>query len=120
MQLSHQLGRFDVDRVLIAKRPLLNAEDEGEIFYMVGDLGQFPYVNGDLFNERLRIPAFDAATRSLLIDACECSWDAMFSALITEQTNPDGSDTGPWLSQLFEVLNTPLKQRQQSLDQGSW
>ncbi|MFB3826416.1 MAG: class I SAM-dependent DNA methyltransferase [Bryobacteraceae bacterium] len=41
----------------------------------------------------------------------------IFSALITERTNPDGSDTGLWLNQLFEVLNTPLKQRQQNLDE---
>jgi hypothetical protein len=40
----------------------------------------------------------------------------IFSALITERTNPDGSDTGLWISQLFEVLNTPVKQRQQRLD----
>jgi len=40
----------------------------------------------------------------------------IFSTLITQRTNPDGSDTGLWLSQLFEVLNTPIRQRQQSLD----
>ena len=39
-----------------------------------------------------------------------------FSALIGERTSPDGSDTGLWLSQLFEVLNTPVKQRQHNLD----
>ena len=39
-----------------------------------------------------------------------------FAALMTERTNPDGSDTGLWLSQLFEVLNTPVEQRQQNLD----
>ncbi|MDQ3472214.1 MAG: class I SAM-dependent DNA methyltransferase, partial [Acidobacteriota bacterium] len=41
----------------------------------------------------------------------------IFSTLITERTNPDGSDTGQWISQLFEVLNTPQEQRQQALDQ---
>src|SRR5665213_1804967 len=40
----------------------------------------------------------------------------IFSSLITERTNPDGSDTGLWLSQLFEVLNTPIAQRQHNLD----
>lgn len=33
----------------------------------------------------------------------------MFLALINERTNSDGSDTGLWLSQLFEVLNTPIE-----------
>jgi hypothetical protein len=40
----------------------------------------------------------------------------IFSTLVAQRTNPDGSDTGLWLSQLFEILNTPIKQRQQNLD----
>lgn len=40
----------------------------------------------------------------------------IFSTLISQRTNPDGSDIGLWLSQLFEVLNTPIKQRQHRLD----
>jgi hypothetical protein len=41
----------------------------------------------------------------------------IFSTLITERTNPDGSDTGLWISQLFDVLNTPIPNRQLTLDQ---
>jgi hypothetical protein len=41
----------------------------------------------------------------------------IFSTLIAQRTNPDGSDTGLWLSQLSEVLNTPIKQRQHNLDE---
>ncbi len=41
----------------------------------------------------------------------------IFSTLITQRTNPDGSDTGMWLSQLFEVLNTPVADRQHNLDE---
>jgi hypothetical protein len=40
----------------------------------------------------------------------------IFSTLIAERTSSDGSDTGLWLSQLFDVLNTPIEQRQQTLD----
>jgi hypothetical protein len=40
----------------------------------------------------------------------------IFSALIAQRTNPDGSDVGLWLSRLFEVLNMPVPQRQHSLD----
>jgi hypothetical protein len=40
----------------------------------------------------------------------------IFSTLITQRTNPDGSDTGLWINQLFEVLNTKVEQRQQNLD----
>jgi hypothetical protein len=41
----------------------------------------------------------------------------IFSALIHQRTEPSGSDTGLWLSQLFDVLNTPQKKRQHSLDE---
>jgi len=41
----------------------------------------------------------------------------LFTSLILDRTNPDGSDTGLWLSQLFEVLNTPPNQRQRNLDE---
>jgi hypothetical protein len=40
----------------------------------------------------------------------------IFSTLVVQRTNPDGSDSGLWLNQLFEVLNTPIKQRQSNLD----
>lgn len=45
------------------------------------DLQKFPYVNGDLFRERLRIPAFDAPMRKLLLAVCEFSWDAISPAI---------------------------------------
>ncbi|HEX7423097.1 MAG TPA: DNA methyltransferase [Terriglobales bacterium] len=41
----------------------------------------------------------------------------IFSAMIGERTSPDGSDLGLWLSRLFEVLNTPVTQRQHNLDE---
>jgi len=41
----------------------------------------------------------------------------VFSTLIAERTNPDGSDTGLWLSQLFDVLNIPASKRQRNLDE---
>ena len=34
MQLAHQLGRFDVDRVLIAECSFLNPKNEREVFYV--------------------------------------------------------------------------------------
>ena len=35
VELTHQLGCFDVDRILIAERSLLNAENEGKVFYVI-------------------------------------------------------------------------------------
>lgn len=46
-----------------------------------GDLAQFPYVNGDLFAERLAFPSFDASMRSLLLKSCTFSWDAISPAI---------------------------------------
>jgi hypothetical protein len=41
----------------------------------------------------------------------------VFETFIRDRTGEDGSDTGPWLAQLFQVLNTPTDRRQRSLDE---
>lgn len=41
----------------------------------------------------------------------------IFKQLIEERTNIDGSDTGMWIAQLFDVLNTPVEKRQKNLDE---
>lgn len=45
------------------------------------DLAQFPYVNGNLFAEPLRIPSFDTRMRQMLIDACELNWARISPAI---------------------------------------
>ncbi|MEO6394786.1 MAG: DNA methyltransferase [Devosia sp.] len=40
----------------------------------------------------------------------------IFLDLLESRTREDGSDTGPWLHQLFEVLDTPEEERQSNLD----
>lgn len=49
------------------------------------DLAGFPYVNGQLFDGPLRIPAFDSEMREMLLDACRFDWSrispAIFGAL---------------------------------------
>ena len=56
------------------------------------DLAQFPYVNGDLFDGPLRIPAFDAAMRGALLDACRFDWSeispAIFGSLFQSVMDP--------------------------------
>ena len=55
------------------------------------DLKGFPYVNGDLFGEALRIPAFDAKMRERLLEACGFHWEkispAIFGALFQSVMN---------------------------------
>ena len=41
----------------------------------------------------------------------------IFLQFVEERTAPDGADLGPWLMQLFEVLNTPPNRRQRALDE---
>jgi hypothetical protein len=45
------------------------------------DLNAFPYVNGDLFQERLPIPAFNSTMRKVLLEACAFNWDAISPAI---------------------------------------
>ena len=56
------------------------------------DLARFPYVNGALFDGPLRIPAFNAAMRAALLDACRFDWSnispAIFGALFQSVMEP--------------------------------
>lgn len=56
------------------------------------DLKQFSYINGNLFGERLPIPAFDRTMRTRLLEAYDFSWDAIspaiFGALFQSVMNP--------------------------------
>ncbi len=60
---------------------VLNTPDERRQTTLDDDLKQFPYVNGDLFAERLPIPAFNAEMRTRLLEACNFSWDAISPAI---------------------------------------
>ena len=60
---------------------VLNTPDERRQRNLDEDLQKFPYVNGDLFKERLQIPAFDAPMRAQLKEVCEFSWDAVSPAI---------------------------------------
>lgn len=71
---------------------VLNTPIEGRQRTLDQDLAQFPYVNGDLFEERLPIPAFDTSMRNLLVAACTFNWDAIspaiFGSLFQSVMNP--------------------------------
>jgi len=45
------------------------------------DLARFPYVNGRLFSEPLRIPAFDSEMRERLLEACRFDWSNISPAI---------------------------------------
>jgi hypothetical protein len=45
------------------------------------DLADFPYINGRLFEERIRMPAFDNAMRTILLDAGDFDWGEVSPAI---------------------------------------
>ncbi|MEI7707294.1 MAG: DNA methyltransferase, partial [Chlorobium sp.] len=45
------------------------------------ELSRFPYVNGALFREPLRIASFDAAMRDLLLECCAFDWSLVSPAI---------------------------------------
>ena len=45
------------------------------------DLAEFPYINGDLFRERIDLPAFDNAMRDMLLDASMFNWGEVSPAI---------------------------------------
>ena len=57
------------------------------------DLARFPYVNGKLYEEPLRIPAFDSGMRKALLEACHFDWSeispAIFGALFQSVMDPE-------------------------------
>lgn len=45
------------------------------------DLRVFPYVNGELYRERLVFPVFDAAMRTAIVDCCNFRWEKISPAV---------------------------------------
>lgn len=63
------LGRWLGDLFEVLNTPLDDRQST-----LDADLAEFPYINGKLFEERIRMPAFNNAMRTILIDACEFDW----------------------------------------------
>lgn len=60
---------------------VLNTPDDRRQARLDPELQQFPYVNGELFAERLPTPAFHREMRERLIEACDFSWDVISPAI---------------------------------------
>ena len=71
---------------------VLNTPEGERIATLDEDLARFPYVNGDLFREPLRIPSFTSAMRARMLDACRFDWSdispAIFGALFQSVMDP--------------------------------
>ncbi|MCW5723619.1 MAG: class I SAM-dependent DNA methyltransferase [Maricaulaceae bacterium] len=71
----------DTGSFLIQMFEVLNRPEAERQKALPDHLAQFPYVNGDLFAERLRIPAFDAKMRGQLLEACGFNWEKISPAI---------------------------------------
>lgn len=60
---------------------VLNSPEDRRHRNLDEDLAQFPYVNGDLFQERLAIPSFDSPMRKALLEVCDFSWERISPAI---------------------------------------
>ena len=82
----------DLGAMLAQLFQVLNTPDDDRTATLDEDLARFPYVNGDLFEKPLRIPAFDASMRERLLDACRFDWSnispAIFGALFQSVMDP--------------------------------
>ena len=76
-----QVDGSDTGRLLNELFDVLRTPDERRQTTLEEDLARFPYVNGDLFTERLPTPAFDTKMRALLLEACAFKWDAISPAI---------------------------------------
>jgi hypothetical protein len=60
---------------------VLNASDNKRQKTLDEDLAAFPYVNGELFADRLSLPDFNGAMRSTLLEACHFDWSKVSPAI---------------------------------------
>ncbi len=71
----------DLGRWLGELFEVLNTPEDERQSTLDADLAAFPYINGALFAERIRMPAFDNAMRTILLDACEFDWGDVSPAI---------------------------------------
>lgn len=71
----------------------LNTPREKRLATIEELLGQFPYVNGRLFEEPLRIAAFNSRMRDILLECCALDWGkispAIFGSMFQVVMSPD-------------------------------
>ncbi len=82
----------DLGPLLTQLFQVLDTPDDNRSTILDQDLAHFPYVNGDLFREPLRIPSFNKTMRRRLLEACYFDWSnispAIFGALFQSVMEP--------------------------------
>ncbi|MCW6159703.1 MAG: N-6 DNA methylase [Candidatus Micrarchaeales archaeon] len=82
----------DVGPLLIQLFQILNTPEDKRQKSLDEDLAIFPYIDGDLFKERLSVPSFDSDTRAVLLDCCLFDWapvsPAIFGSMFQSVMDP--------------------------------
>ena len=82
----------DLGALLMQLFQVLDTPQADRLATLDEDLARFPYINGDLFNGPLRIPAFDSGMRERLLDLCRFDWSnispAIFGSLFQSVMDP--------------------------------
>ena len=81
IQLRSREDGADLGRLLGELFEVLNEPDTDRQSGLDGDLRAFPYINGDLFAHRLRVPVFTKEMRQRLLDVCDFDWGAISPAI---------------------------------------
>ncbi len=71
----------DLGPALGALFQVLDTDEDQRATTLSAELSQFPYINGDLFTETLRLPSFDRGMRERLIAACGFKWELISPAI---------------------------------------
>ena len=83
----------DLGALLMQLFQVLDTPQADRLATLDEDLARFPYINGDLFNGPLRIPAFDSGMRERLLDLCRFDWSnispAIFGSLFQSVMDPE-------------------------------
>ncbi|PKL96412.1 MAG: SAM-dependent methyltransferase [Gammaproteobacteria bacterium HGW-Gammaproteobacteria-8] len=83
----------DLGAMLARFFQVLNTPPERRARNIDEQLAQFPYVNGKLFEESIRIADFDSSLREALLEACALDWSgispAVFGALFQSIMDPE-------------------------------
>lgn len=82
----------DLGALLAQLFQVLDTPESDRTLSLDEDLAQFPYINGELFDGPLRIPAFNTSMRLQLLEACSFDWSnispAIFGALFQSVMDP--------------------------------
>ncbi len=72
---------------------ILNKSNQDRNTNLIDELNAFPYVNGDLFKERIDMPSFTSSMREQLLECCSFVWHdispAIFGSLFQSIMNKD-------------------------------